>query len=257
MMCVRLTSTDPFGRRIELPLREGGNLIGRTPECDINIEDRECSRRQARITILNDGAWICDLGSGNATFVNNEAIGKEDVPLEDGDELIFGVTSFTIQYIFDVDEDSGTMVNVMQARRQATSEPIETTSRNKVSEEGQTRIINRSELLEKVNRKIEGFARYPFLEVMGHGGGSRRYLLKTPTLTIGRASTNHLVLEDKHVSGKHAVIRKTSKGFVVEDCDSRNGVFINNTKVSRHLLRPNRDTIQLGDTRLRFFMPRD
>jgi FHA domain-containing protein/zinc ribbon protein len=63
-------------------------LIGRSPECDVFLDDVTVSRRHAEL--LRDGATftITDLGSLNGTFVNRKRI--ESAQLEDDDELQIG-----------------------------------------------------------------------------------------------------------------------------------------------------------------------
>jgi ribosomal protein S27E len=63
-------------------------LIGRSPECDIFLDDVTVSRRHAEL--LDDGGHftIRDLGSLNGTFVNRSRI--EAAELEDDDEVQIG-----------------------------------------------------------------------------------------------------------------------------------------------------------------------
>jgi hypothetical protein len=63
-------------------------LIGRSPECDVFLDDVTVSRRHAEL--LDDGGrfTIRDLGSLNGTFVNRRRI--EAVELEDDDEVQIG-----------------------------------------------------------------------------------------------------------------------------------------------------------------------
>ncbi len=61
-------------------------IIGRLPDCDIILPDRQVSRRHARIFRQGDTYFIEDLGSKNGTWVNGHPL--TDVrPLEDGDEI--------------------------------------------------------------------------------------------------------------------------------------------------------------------------
>ncbi len=59
-------------------------LIGRGPECELVIPDRQVSRHHARISRTEAGYVIEDLGSKNGTHVNGVAV-REGVILQDGD----------------------------------------------------------------------------------------------------------------------------------------------------------------------------
>ncbi len=61
--------------------------IGRDPECDIVINDRQVSRIHAQIKITKSNEiLVTDLNSKNGTFINGEIINKP-VKLKDGDEI--------------------------------------------------------------------------------------------------------------------------------------------------------------------------
>jgi len=55
--------------------------------------------------------------------------------------------------------------------------------------------------------------------------------------SIGRKSTNDLVLDNQAVSGVHCKIRKEKDGYTLVDMDSTNGTFINGRKVTREPLK--------------------
>ena len=62
--------------------------IGRSPDCDIFLDDVTVSRTHA-VLVERDGAFaIEDQGSLNGTFVNRRRV--ESAELEDGDELQIG-----------------------------------------------------------------------------------------------------------------------------------------------------------------------
>jgi FHA domain len=63
-------------------------LIGRSPECDIFLDDVTVSRRHAEIVRENDVFTIRDLGSLNGTYVNRKRI--ESTQLTDDDEVQIG-----------------------------------------------------------------------------------------------------------------------------------------------------------------------
>ena len=67
---------------------EERTLIGRSPECDVFLDDVTVSRRHAELVRDGDTFTITDLGSLNGTFVNRKRI--ESAELEDDDELQIG-----------------------------------------------------------------------------------------------------------------------------------------------------------------------
>ncbi len=63
-------------------------VIGRSPECDVFLDDVTVSRRHAELVQAGDTFTISDLGSLNGTFVNRRRI--ETAELEDDDEVQIG-----------------------------------------------------------------------------------------------------------------------------------------------------------------------
>ena len=64
-------------------------LIGRHPDCGVQLESNAVSRRHARV-FLQDGRYaIEDLGSGNGTSVNGQII-ENATPLESRDRIKLG-----------------------------------------------------------------------------------------------------------------------------------------------------------------------
>ncbi len=62
--------------------------IGRSPECEIFLDDVTVSRKHA-VVVGNNGVFsVDDQGSLNGTFVNRRRI--DSAPLENGDELQIG-----------------------------------------------------------------------------------------------------------------------------------------------------------------------
>ncbi len=73
------------GRRWPLD-RSREITIGRSEECAIHLPDRQVSRYHARVSWVDDGYQLEDLGSKNGTHVNGHEI-HEPSPLQDGDEI--------------------------------------------------------------------------------------------------------------------------------------------------------------------------
>ena len=78
------------GRAGEHFMPEGEQTtIGRSPDCDIFLDDVTVSRRHAVLVERDGGFFIEDQGSLNGTFVNRRRI-EAPTRLENGDELQIG-----------------------------------------------------------------------------------------------------------------------------------------------------------------------
>jgi hypothetical protein len=63
---------------------------------------------------------------------------------------------------------------------------------------------------------------------------------------IGRTPECQLALDDPRVSRRHAVLRATPKGVLVEDLGSRNGVSVNGVKIAGQQLCTDGDRVTIG-----------
>ena len=68
-------------------------------------------------------------------------------------------------------------------------------------------------------------------------------------VTIGRAKTNTVVVEDALASRVHAVLVSSPAGLEIRDNNSSNGTFVNGTLISRAMLRDG-DVVTIGNTDL-------
>ncbi len=82
-------------------------------------------------------------------------------------------------------------------------------------------------------------------------GATREFPLTKERVTIGRHADNDIALNDKAVSGRHAVIITILRDSFLEDLNSTNGTLVNGRQVAKHPLA-NGDTISIGRNTLRF-----
>jgi diguanylate cyclase (GGDEF)-like protein len=75
-----------LGRRFVL--EHGVNIVGRLGQMQVQIDSDSVSRRHARITHVQEGWVLEDLGSTNGSFVNDERVTRR--VLCNGDQLRFG-----------------------------------------------------------------------------------------------------------------------------------------------------------------------
>jgi FHA domain len=75
-------------------------------------------------------------------------------------------------------------------------------------------------------------------------------------VTIGRESTNTLVIESPFVSKQHAVIAWSGGEFFVTDCQSANGTRLNGAPIEANAENPlqDGDVIQIGDQQIAFIV---
>ena len=74
-------------------LETEATTVGRSPDCDVFLDDVTVSRRHADVLRRDGQFFIEDKGSLNGTFLNRRRI--ESAPLEDGDELQIGKYKLT------------------------------------------------------------------------------------------------------------------------------------------------------------------
>ncbi len=70
-------------------LRDGANVLGRAPDCEVAVSSRAISRRHAQIVVTSRAATIEDLGSRNGTFVGASRVSGV-VTLCAGDRILLG-----------------------------------------------------------------------------------------------------------------------------------------------------------------------
>lgn len=70
-------------------------------------------------------------------------------------------------------------------------------------------------------------------------------------ITIGRAPTNHVVLQDDRASRSHAEIRPTKTGWTIRDLDSRNGTLLDGERLHDDRVLAAGDIIQIGRVEIR------
>jgi pSer/pThr/pTyr-binding forkhead associated (FHA) protein len=81
------------GGRIEVDKRQV--VLGRSKECDVQVEDANVSRRHAELRQEGTAYWIVDLDSTNGTEVNGRRVRR--AKLEDGDRMTLGSTQIVFE----------------------------------------------------------------------------------------------------------------------------------------------------------------
>lgn len=81
--------------------------------------------------------------------------------------------------------------------------------------------------------------------------------LEGPRMTIGKASTNAVVLDhDPTVSRLHAILENHGSAWSIRDVGSRNGTYVNGEKIAAERVLRSGDEVRVGKSRLVFLESR-
>lgn len=88
----------PHGRVRRVFISEDA-IIGRSSSCNLRIGSDKVSRRHCKLSVDENGAVLCDLGSMNGTFLDGQRL-EPDVPtpLFDGARIGIGPAQFTVRF---------------------------------------------------------------------------------------------------------------------------------------------------------------
>src|SRR2546423_10411807 len=89
----------------------------------------------------------------------------------------------------------------------------------------------------------------PQLYWVGPDGQEHVIPLLAGELFIGRRSDADIVLNNQHVSRRHAKLVKLQEGYFLQDLGSTHGTFVNEVRIEQHLLKHG-DRISLGKDRI-------
>jgi hypothetical protein len=85
------------GKTSTLEVGHNRALIGRSPECDVVIDDDDVSRRHALVYREGGQSWIRDLSSANGTELDGQRLGHEAVPIQPGS--IVGLSEHRYRFV--------------------------------------------------------------------------------------------------------------------------------------------------------------
>ena len=89
---LRGVSGEGFGRTYSLL---GPTVVGRAPECNLQLDANGLSRQHARLVVIRGGVQVEDLGSTNGTFINGKRVQRGIAVADDEigfDQLRFRLT---------------------------------------------------------------------------------------------------------------------------------------------------------------------
>jgi pSer/pThr/pTyr-binding forkhead associated (FHA) protein len=92
---------------------------------------------------------------------------------------------------------------------------------------------------------------YGTLILLNPNGPEQEFNLGKTNISLGRANTNDIILNDVRVSRNHARLEYGDRGITLVDLGSSNGTRLNGVRIERATLRPG-DTISLGSQQLKY-----
>ncbi|MEO8216311.1 MAG: SpoIIE family protein phosphatase [Acidobacteriota bacterium] len=79
-----------------------------------------------------------------------------------------------------------------------------------------------------------------------------RHVLPHENITLGRAAECTIPIKDRYLSRKHAELVPGDGNWVLKDCGSANGTYLNGVRLDRESALKSGDRIKMGDTELVF-----
>jgi len=92
----------------------------------------------------------------------------------------------------------------------------------------------------------------PTLYIYPRKGDASKYPIKRERVSIGRTADNDIPTEDPYSSTTHAFIIAEGGSYYIQDNKSKNGVFVNSSKIETATALNKGDEILIGGTRFVF-----
>jgi pSer/pThr/pTyr-binding forkhead associated (FHA) protein len=208
------------GARIPVPA--GETIIGSAPGCAILLEGEGIQPRHAVLQGTPQGAAAIRAGDpGAELLVNGVRLGTDPTPVLHGDKIQIGPHE-----ILAVDTrrtgstqlfDSGAFADLVPSSRSSPSTPTGATG---------GRLVCLTD--------------------------GREYTITGDTLVFGREAGSDVVVGGTEVSRRHAEIKATPEGYVLNDL-SVNGTYVNGDRIGRQHLLARADVIRIGHDEFRFY----
>ncbi|MGF1511240.1 MAG: FHA domain-containing protein [Myxococcota bacterium] len=232
----RLVIQDDEGETVVYPVDRTEISIGRMEGNDIRLEERNVSRRHARIFRRGLNLLVEDLDSYNGVLLNGSRI-QAPTPLTERDRVWIGPFTITAERedCADAETDPGRLDGMMPALSTDVTEVLNAELPTPSSQP----------------THVPPVANQPRLICVGGPHAGHVLSLSENQMVLGRIDENDLVLDDPSVSRHHARLTRTTEGIWIEDLDSVNGLLVNGESQVRCQLRE-ADVVELGEVPLRF-----
>jgi pSer/pThr/pTyr-binding forkhead associated (FHA) protein len=218
-----------------LPLSPGVTRMGRDNSNDVVIDDPNVSRMHAEIELRNGSYFLRDAGSSGGTIFGDQKIAGEQL-LSSGATIKMGNTELVFTAAESVTQfASGTVVSGAGS----TDVHVRSTTVDAIRP-GETMLGG----AEADDDRLAAWIAITSGPLKG-----QICQLSADRTTIGRDSSNQLVVNDPAVSRSHAVVIARDDVLVLVDLGSAGGTKVNGRSVSGKTI-PNGARLRVGDTEL-------
>lgn len=243
----------------------GELIVGRSADSGLVLA--QASRRHARITAGDGGAWVEDLGSTNGTYVNERRIVGR-TPLSSGDRIRFDLEEFEFQVIRpEVPPDQeATAQRALPTPLEKERRPGAWADPNSSQARGsKTVLVGSDEMRNKLREEKAKLAArepqrvsVPSLLVTSGSRDQTTIPLRTTGArmewTIGSDAEREIVFADSGVSGLHAVLVNDGSRWQLKDQLSANGTYVNGKRINMSYLSSG-DLVRFGPVQCTFQLP--
>lgn len=213
-------------------LGQGQVTIGRSPECDIKIDNPAISRKHATLQSREDGYLLTDLGSANGTFLNGEKV-DQPVTVKPGD--VINLAKFELRFQSDPRSEVEKMIGADVPDMEATM------------------MVDAAKMAKAFQSPPDAApaASGPRKLVVLKGEANvKELLMERDVVTIGKAGTCDLVVKGFFLDKVEATVsQKQGQYFLVP---MGGGVRINNEKPDKEVTLKIGDTFTVGKTVVAF-----
>jgi len=244
----KLVIREPGKPLREFQLEKGPYTLGRDEENDIVVSDETVSRKHARIKFENGCFIIEDLKSTSGVYVNGKKIGQE-CKLNPGDDILIGSTEIEIEE--EKTEDDRTKVlspEALQKYVKGTDETLILDQEGQAEDE-RTRMLDAEEVFIAEQQTVMRCHR---LLVISKKGFGKEYSVDQSEISVGRSRDCSITLDDQTVSSIHATIRIEGDDCVLRDMNSKNGTFVNASRLREEYILRKNDEIKIGSFKFEF-----
>ncbi len=230
--------------------------IGRKEGNDIVLPFRNVSSFHAIIECIGGVLFLEDLNSTNGTFLNEERI-QGRVSVKNNDRIKFASYEFLVDFQIDsshknIDDEipsEGTVFmdasNLEEIQQILEPDTVEEIKKANIEETSKETVLYGVKGLVQNGRIVLLDDNRHFLE---------EYELEEIETSIGRDVSNNISIEHASISRVHCFINKKDQYYEIVDNNSTNGVFVNEKKVKKSILK-NGDIVKLGDKEFVYIAP--